>query len=214
MNKPNRLSYLNINSSRDAVFYSRSKALLFRYICSEHVRGLIGRNNVGGILNFLRGHVFVHEEYFASYKYNRHRSFLEYSNTPLEGTNGGLKYGYFAVQPHMKISTSASYMICQDELRHNEQKRNAHNNSCNTKLHNLNVEGSKETIRIVPKALGEMQKQIELGRTYCSLRIDAVTWFVRTGKDECIDPSTRLIPIFRRVRTVRRMNDGTFQCTL
>ena len=149
MNKPNRLSYLNINSSRDAVFHPRSKALLFRYICSEHVRGLIGRNNVGGILNFLRGHVFVHEEYFASYKYNRHRSFLEYSNTPLEGTNGGLKYGYFAVQPHMKISTSASYMICQDELRHTEQKRNAHNNSCNTKLHNLNVEGSKETIRIV-----------------------------------------------------------------
>lgn len=173
----------------------------------------IGRTNVGHILNFLRGHIFVHEDHFASYIYNRHRTLLEYSNTPLEGTNGGLKYGYFAVQPHMKISTSASYMICQDEYRHTEQKRTAHVNSCNTKLYNLDVEGSKEANRIVPKALGEMQKQIALGHMYCSLRMDSTTWLVRIGKDETIDLTTRMIPVFRRIRKVQRMDPGGFRCS-
>jgi hypothetical protein len=186
---------------------------LLNYISSDHTTKRIGLKNVGHILNFLRGHVFVHEEYFASYKYNQHRSFLEYSNTPLEGTNGGLKYGYFAVQPHMKISTSASYMICQDEYRHTEQKRTAHTNSCNTRLYNLNADGTKDTNRIVPKAVGEMQKQITLAGTYCSLRIDDMTWLVRTGKDDSIGQTTRLIPVFCRVRKVLRLEHGGFECS-
>jgi hypothetical protein len=168
---------------------------------------------VGLILSFLRGHVFVHEDYFASHKYNRHRCLRDYSNTPLEGTNGGLKYGYFAVQPHMKISTSASYMICQDEHRHAEQKRTAHVNSCNTRLYNLHVKGSKETTRIVPKAVGEMQRQIELADTYFSLQTDDSAWLVRTGKGDGINVETRLIPIFRRVRKVKRFDHGGFECT-
>ena len=186
---------------------------MLNYINSNGTSVDIGRENCGHILNFLRGHVFVHEEYFASNKYNRHRSLLEYSNTPLEGTNGGLKYGYFAVQPHMKISTSASYMICQDEYRHTEQKRTAHINSCNVRLYNLNVKGSKETNRIVPKAVGEMQKQIDLADTYCSRRIDNTTWLVRTGNNEAIDPTKILIPRFRRVRKVQRMVHGAFECS-
>jgi hypothetical protein len=71
-----------------------------KYISSAHVRNSIGELNASNLLNFLRDHVFVHEDYFAANKYNCIRSFGDYSNTPLEGTNGGLKYGYFAFEPH------------------------------------------------------------------------------------------------------------------
>ena len=66
--------------------------MLIKYIGSKHVADKIGNNNADGILNFLRGHVFTHEEFFAAYKYNNTHYFCDYSNTPLEGTNGGLKY--------------------------------------------------------------------------------------------------------------------------
>ena len=59
---------------------------------SNHVADKVGNNNADGILNFLRGHVFTHEEFFAAYKYNNTHYFCDYSNTPLEGTNGGSKY--------------------------------------------------------------------------------------------------------------------------
>lgn len=67
--------------------------MLLYYINSVGVLAAIGQTNVNHILNFLRDHIFVHEEFFAAYRYNQHRTFLDYSNTPLEGTNGGLKYG-------------------------------------------------------------------------------------------------------------------------
>ena len=178
---------------------------------SSHVKNCIGEANASNLLNFLRDHVFVHENYFAAYRYNYYRSFCDYSNTPLEGTNGGLKYGDFAVLPNMKISKSASFMICQDECKHNNRKRAAHENQFKTKLYNLHIDGNNETKRIVPKALGEMQQQIERGHSLCSLRLDASTWIVRTGAVETKE--LRILPQFLRFRYVRKDNDGGFTCT-
>jgi hypothetical protein len=75
------------------IYTGSSKSLLLRYIQSDHVLGKIGSSNVDGIINFLRDHVFTHEERFVAYKYNYLRSFRDYSNTPLEGTNGGVGRG-------------------------------------------------------------------------------------------------------------------------
>ena len=180
---------------------------------SSGVRNSIGQLNAENLLNFLRGHIFVHEEYFAAHKYNRVLSFCDYSNTPLEGTNGGLKYGYFAVEPHMKISKSASYMIVQDECKHNIRRRTAYENQFKTKLYDMHVGDSKETKHITPKALGEMRQQIQLGHSYCSIRLDRSKWLVRTGGDFIETASLYRLPRFLRFRYVTMEERQGFVCT-
>ena len=176
----------------------------------------IGQGNVNGIVNFLRDHVFKHEERFASYNYNSCRSFGDYSNTPLEGTNGGLKYCNFAVKPNMQIPKSASFMICQDENKYIEKLRVAYSNFSKTKLYGFKGESGKATRRIVPGALGEMAQQIGLASSYCSLRIDQANWAVQIAIEQTCAvsmDSRKLMPIFRRLRYVRRDELGGFHCT-
>lgn len=194
-------------------FVYRSKALLLCYVMSTGVRNSIGAQNAEKLLNFLRDHIFVHEDYFAANKYNRVRSFCDYSNTPLEGTNGGLKYGYFAVEPHMKISKSASYMIVQDECKHNVRRRTAYDNQFKTKLYDMHVAGSKETKHITPKALGEMRRQIQRGHTYCSIRLDRSKWLVRTGGEFIESANLHRVPRFLRYRYVTLEDSHGFVCT-
>lgn len=155
----------------------------------------------------------MHEEFFAAYKYNFLRSFCDYSNTPLEGTNGGLKYGYFAVEPHMKISKSASYMICQDEYKHDIRKRTAYNNQFKTKLYDICFNDNKETKHITPKALGEMRRQIHQAHSYCSIRVNCSTWIVRDGREPLRTASLRLVPQFLRFRCVKKDIGRGFICT-
>ena len=190
---------------------TRSKALLLRYITSGNVKNSIGELNAANILNFLRDHVFVHEDFFAACHYNMVRSFCDYSNTPLEGTNGGLKYGYFAVEPHMKISKSASYMITQDEVKHDIRRRTAYNNQFKAKVYEVHLSDSKETKNITPKALGEMRQQIRQADFYCSIRIDSSTWLVRNGRESA--DVLRLVPRFLRFRRVKKDNGRGFVCT-
>ena len=187
--------------------------MLIKYIGSKHVADKIGNNNADGILNFLRGHVFTHEERFAAYRYNDTRSFRDYSNTPLEGTNGGLKYCNFAVKPNMKLSKSASYMICQDENKYVDKIRMSYSNFSKTKLYGLEGESRKAARRIVPAALGEMVQQIGLASTYCSMRISYEKWVVRVAKENHKAIGTQLIPRFLRYRCVQRDDIGGFCCT-
>ena len=75
-------------------------------------------------------------------------------------TNGGLKYGYFAVKSNMTISKSTSNIIRQDESKSSETVRLAHNHFSKTKLYDLHREGIAEANKVVPNALGEMKEQI------------------------------------------------------
>jgi hypothetical protein len=199
---PNFLIYLFIHSS---------KALLFFYV--ESMAGRIGRANADGIVTFLRDHVFKHEDRFAANVYNSCRSLGDYSNTPLEGTNGGLKYCNFAVKPNMPISKSASYMICQDESKHNEKIRTAYNNFSKTRLYGFEGDAGKATKRIVPGALGEMANQIDLASSLCSIRSDDASWMVRIAKESNNISSSELIPRFYRTRKIQRDEFGGFHCS-
>ena len=169
----------------------------------------VGTRNSFAIVNFLRDHVFKHEEYFVAYKYGSLRSFCDYSNTPLEGTNGGLKYCNFAVKPNMKISKSTSCMVNQDESKYVEKLRKAHSTFSKTKLY-FQGEGT-EAKRIVPKAFGELKMQMDQSGSYCSIRLNALNWIVRIAKGYTTD---RKLPHFLRFRYVQRCNiTGGFCCT-
>lgn len=157
--------------------------------------------------------MFKHEERFASHKYNSCFTLGDYSNTPLEGTNGGLKYCNFAVKPNMSMSKSASYMICQDENKYNEKIRVAYNNFSKTRLYGFKGESGRATRRIVPGALGELANQMELASSYCSLRTGQENWVVRVAREHDDDTSMELLPRFHRLRYVQRDELGAFCCT-
>ena len=70
--------------------YMISKILLYNYICS--VAEEIGEKNVDDVLDFVRGHVEVHEHNYVFYLRKDIRHYEENSNSCHEGTNGGLKY--------------------------------------------------------------------------------------------------------------------------
>jgi hypothetical protein len=173
-----------------------SKSLLLMYI--ESMANKIGHKNADCIVTFLRDHVFKHEEHFAAHNYNSHRSFGDYSNTPLEGTNGGLKYCNFAVKPNMQISKSASYMICQDENKYNDKIRAAYSNFSKTRLYGFEGEARKATRRIVPEAVGEMSKQITMASSYCSVRTDQAKWQIRVAEERSY--TNELMPRYCRLR--------------
>ena len=86
--------------------YMISKILLYDYICS--VTEQIGQKNVDDVLEFLRGHVKVHEHNYVFYLRKEIRHYEEYSNSSHEGTNGGLKYCAGAVIPMNKFDKSVT----------------------------------------------------------------------------------------------------------
>ena len=103
----------------------RSKALLIAYVESSSVTAAIGLSRSHIILKYLRTNVFPHEDHFAGHHYNFTRSFNEYSNTCLEGTNNGLKYNSESVLPSMGLAKAGKCMINQDERKASDRKRSS-----------------------------------------------------------------------------------------
>jgi hypothetical protein len=117
------------------MFANRSKDLLYRYINSENVISTIGQAGCDSIESFLRGYVFPHAARFAGYVYFKCRSFEAHANTPLEGTNRGLKYGEFAVKPNMQADRSTKQMLIQDQNKAVENMKQASKELHATKLY-------------------------------------------------------------------------------
>jgi hypothetical protein len=118
-----------------SMFANRSKDLLYRYINSENVISTIGQAGCDSIQSFLRGYVFPHAARFAGYVYFKCRSFEAHANTPLEGTNRGLKYGEFAVKPNMQADRSTKQMLIQDQNKAVENMKQASKELHATKLY-------------------------------------------------------------------------------
>lgn len=171
----------------------------------------IGEVNASRIITFLRSHVFKHEQYFACYKYNSYRSFGDYSNTPLEGTNGGLKYCYFAVKPNMTLTKSCTQMFRQDERKHQEKIRSGFSNLSKVKLYALK-DDSFDSSRLVPKVHGQFKEEYERSVNYCSLRTNEHEWTVRVVEKPFEGENKYLIPIFKRYRLVHRCGNKILHC--
>ncbi len=172
------------------------------------VTGVIGRDN---ILNFLRNNVFPHEDNFAAHHYHLVRSFEEYSNTPLEGTNCGLKYHSHSVVPSMDVAKAGKVMMDQDETKAAHRKRNA-----SAAFHRTPLYTTTATSRqLKPVAEGMLQEQCNLVESFASIRISETKWLVAFSAERS-GPSTlvhRLPPTFERVRTVTLREEGRLNCS-
>jgi hypothetical protein len=189
-------------------FIFSSKALLMKFMASSYVIDKIGIKNFEEIMTFLRK-VFTLEYNFAACYFHNVRCFKEYSNTPLEGTNSGLKYGEFRVLRSMNMTTSASKMITQDDMKLLKQRQNPELNLLSRRLCNL---GSENGRFITLGVWGDLQRQIDGAHSFISLRTSVNIWNVVLSKDTVIDCKPGLYPTFDRIRSVILNERGVLCC--
>jgi hypothetical protein len=201
-----------------------SKALLLAYLESPAVISVVGSTGSDNILNFLRNNVFPHEDNFAAYHYHLVRSFDEYSNTPLEGTNCGLKYNSQAVVPSMDVAKAGKVMMDQDATKAANRKRSASAAFHRTPLHTTTATSRQ----LKPVAEGMLQQQLSLIESFASVRTSENNWLIvfsanrvqnislpgESSMEESIaPPSLGLYPVFERVRSVMLDDEGRLSCS-
>jgi hypothetical protein len=174
------------------------------------VTSAIGLSGSHIILKYLRTNVFPHEDHFAAHHFNFTRSFDEYSNTCLEGTNNGLKYNSDSVLPSMGLAKAGKCMINQDERKASDRKR-----SSASAFNGIPLYTNTATCRQIQSvAETMMHKQQSLVDQYASVRISSTQWHVTYSaerKSSCSDSWPK--PIFSRVRIATLDNNGGLRCS-
>lgn len=148
------------------LFLSSSKGLLYSFINSVDVKSILKPNEINRLTEFLKNKVFHLEETFANYKFLYVRALDGWTNTPLEGTNRGLKYCERAVRPCMSIVESTKTMNSQDTTRQKRKTRRISDAVLKTRLNSH----STTSTHISQPAEGELQKQLGLAECYVSWR--------------------------------------------
>jgi len=187
--------------------YQVSKAMLLADLNSSRVLSVLYRSEVNRILDFLRNHVFPHEQHYARCFFLHVRAFDAWTNTPHEGTNCGLKYCENRVLPTMSQAVSTKVMTDQDAER---AKRKAA--AVSASFHKTQLYSDTETGGEVQKVAESMLvEEMREATKYISIRIDERTWLVLRGVPR--KASSHRMPVFERVRVVTLKDDGTMVCS-
>ena len=188
----------------------RSKKLLVGFLLSESTIRLIGKQISSDIVTFLRRFIFPHEDYFAFHHYKNIRCFDEFSNTPLEGTNNGLKHCTFAVKGNMTIQRSSQLMLQQDSDKERASDMDLNSDLSKSRLCDLN---GRSVSYISKGAAGQLMQQVQKLQNYASIRTERTTWSVllSTGQRNGIE-GKKIIPVFERMRLVTWNSDKSLSC--
>ena len=127
--------FLLVHDLFHCVMFVRSKALLLSFLQSEKVSSILESFYINQILDFLRNHVFPHEELYARCYFLGVRAMDAYSNTPHEGTNNGAKYCENRVDPTMSQAESTKRLTEQDQDRAKTKRRQVADSFHKTQLH-------------------------------------------------------------------------------
>ena len=76
------------------------------YLYSREIIDTFGVSFANNVAMFPRKHILPHEKTFLYCLRNNIRHYGEYSNTPLEGTNFGLKHSSIATHPGLSMDNS------------------------------------------------------------------------------------------------------------
>ena len=151
-----------------------SKALLMFYLHSSEIRALIQPQEIQRLMDFLRQHVCPHETSFARCYFLDVRGFDAYSNTPLEGTNRGLKYCENAVRPDMYTAQATKFILNQDAKRIHEKRLLVSNMHHKSQLYTNTKTGQD----IQKKAESMLQSEMEESKHYISVWVNEKLWWV------------------------------------
>ena len=95
--------------------YKYSRYLFMKYLYCKEVIDLFGITFSNNVATFVRRHVLIHEKYFLYCYRNGIRHYGEYSNTPLEGTNYGLKHASVSTHPGLSMDNSMVILSVQSD---------------------------------------------------------------------------------------------------
>ena len=183
--------------------------MLVNFLTCDDTLKRIGKQYATNIVTFLRNHVFPHEDKFAAFHYHGIRSFDEYSNTPLEGTNNAVKHCTLGVKGNMPLHHSSVNMVQQDSDKLLAKKMDLHSEMHKQRLCNLDSEDGKY---ISKRAYGQLVQQCEAAQNYASIRTSKTTWSVMYSLDENKQSNSRVIPVFSRIRHVTWNTNLTLSC--
>ena len=129
---------------------------------------------------FVRKHVLPHEKSFLYCLRNHIRHYGEYSNTPLEGTNYGLKHSSISTHPGLSMDNS---MIILSQL---SEKHVTKVNSNVVKQNKKNCVNYKEKVHNKLTILGSsmLANTISIVKRYECIRNHHQIWKVREKKKE------------------------------
>mmetsp|Transcript_23810 Transcript_23810/g.54521 ORF Transcript_23810/g.54521 Transcript_23810/m.54521 type:complete len:1402 (-) Transcript_23810:247-4452(-) len=204
--------------------YQVSKILLIRFVCSEVVlnaaRG--NRSLIIDILRFIRGHVLVHEELYLYYRRKHVLHFETSHGVQHEGTNTAAKEHSAGVKGTMSMNLSANTLGFQAELKLRElediiardfHKRDKTWSSSST---------AKSLTTFGEGLMVEVNKRIPLHEAKRVGPREFEVTYLGPGKSPSTNESVEYegeqysknapIPLFRRTRTVRVLEDGTMKC--
>ena len=95
--------------------YKYSRYLFMKYLYSKQVVDLFGITFSNNVSMFVWKHVLIHEKHFLFCNRNSIRHYWECSNTPLEGTNYGIKHASISTHPGLSMDNSMVIMCLQSD---------------------------------------------------------------------------------------------------
>ena len=95
--------------------YKYSRYLFVKYIYSPEIVNLFGLAFANNVSLFLRKYVVPYEKNFIYCNRKDVRHYGEYSNTPLEGTNNGLKHASIGTHPGLSMDNSMVILSLQSD---------------------------------------------------------------------------------------------------
>ena len=146
-----------------------------KYLYSKQIVDLFGIAFSNNVSMFVRNHVLIHEKHFLYCNCNSIRHYGEYSNTPLEGTNYGIKHASISTNPGLSMDNSMFIMSLQSDkhvvktngkvIRDNQRRCRNYKNNVHDKLTTV--------------ASSTLSSLIYCIKYYDSIRISTYEWKVQ-----------------------------------
>ena len=155
--------------------YKYSRYLFMKYLYSREIIDTFGVSFANNVAMFVRKHILPHEKTFLYCLRKNIRHYGEYSNTPLEGTNFGLKHSSIATHPGLSMDNS---MIILSQL---SEKHVTKVNSTVIRQNKKHCVNYKEKVHDKMTIMGSsmLANTISVIDRYKCIRIDLNSWKVR-----------------------------------
>ena len=185
--------------------YLLSKKFLLQFVNSTYVTSRLGTHFPKNFDNFFRHSVEAYEANFCFYQRRWTRHYGEYTNSCHEGTNKGIKYNSAPVLPGHSISKACIILSSNAERS-------------TTKKKHLNTKAFMSSRPHSTLSCGNMLVENCECRLESFLKVLPDYEFTRKSKNEWLVTKlrskiqTKIIPVFKRVRTVS-FDNGVLRCS-
>ena len=185
--------------------YRHSKHLFFKFLNTEYIRDNLGQLFIDNVTRFMNDSIIPQEPYFCFYRRKSTRHFEEYSNSPHEGTNNGLKHCASPVKPTHALAQSM-VILSKNGERNIAKKGRTFNQSNNAHKVYSSIDDAADKLTPICAHILESVWKNRLNYSVLKVSPDIfLVSYIRSTEfpDEDVNEEEKMPrPIFQRVRTV------------